>query len=189
MRAGRWALGAIAGWGWANADDLDERIELENLAFASDVPPLQNYSVIHGAMRYGLNERVALDLRGGYLWRSLDGGRIERRVTAIPIVAGVTAQLWDFGSAARLGPYAGGGVLYDAAVTGEDPLGGVDYSGTGWLAEVGIEAEYALFGPSGTVRARAGGQLARVADLLGEGADLELDGFILQVGFYYYLAP
>jgi hypothetical protein len=189
LRAGRWGIGALYGAGWPSAGDLNDRIELENLALASDIPPLESFSTITGAMRYGIKERFAFDLRGGYLWRTLDGGRVERKVTAIPIVVGVTAHPWGVGRDLRIGPYGGAGLLYDAAVTGEDPLGGVDHSGTGWLAEAGIEVEYALFGPSGTVRVRAGGEIARVPDLLGEGMDLELDGFLVQVGVLYYLAP
>lgn len=183
-RQGLWSLGASLGIATAAAGDLNRRLELENLAFASGLEDFDTYREAGGDLRYGLAERLSLEARFGYWWRAQESGRITRRVSALPVVAGVIYHAWS-SSRARAGPFAAAGLLLGAKLSGEDPLGGVDRSGTGTIFEGGIEAEYFL-AETWSVRLRGVARRAVARDVLGPGQDFDLSGAAVQAGLQVY---
>lgn len=171
--------------GSAAAGDLDRNIRLDNLALASAIEPFGGYSEVSGELRRVLSPRVAAAIRLGYLWREHASGRMSRRVSALPLILEVTYRAVG-GGRWRLGPSAGAGLLLNASLSGDDPLGGVSRSATGKILEGGLEAEYFLT-RSFSLRARGLGRWAVARDVLPDGGDLDLSGVLGEGAFRIYL--
>lgn len=171
--------------GSASAGDLNRGIRLDNLALASAIEPFGGYSEVAGELRCAASGRLAVAARFGYLWREHQSGRMSRRVSALPATLGLTYQVLDRGRW-RLGPSVGAGLLLDASLGGDDPLGGVSRSGTGKILEGGFEAEYFLT-RSFSLRARGLARWAVARDVLPDGGDLDLSGVLGEGALRIYL--
>ena len=81
-----------------------------------------------------------------------------------------------------------GGILYNAKMTGEDPNGGMEFSGTGVLVEPGIAAELAI-SPAWALQGRTVARYARAGNVFLDGGDIDLSGLAGTLGLRVTFAP
>jgi hypothetical protein len=182
-----WSLGVWGGFATASASDINRRVDLDNLAFASAIPHIDSFHEAGGDLRYDLDQRLSIEGRFSYWWKNQSNGRFDRKVSAIPAALGITwrpivSERW------RLGGTGAAGLVFGAGLSGSDPLGGIDFSGTGPLVEGGIDAEFA-FSRSGSLEGRGLARWAVAKDVLPEGGDVNLSGVSVRVGLRLYFQP
>jgi hypothetical protein len=175
------------GAGLPSAGDVNRQVDLANLAFASDIPGFQTQHETMGDVRREISPTLAVELRAGYWWKRRGTGLYTRRISAIPIELGAVYSPLS-SRRARAGVTAAGGILYQAKMTGEDPDGGVDFSGTGVLAEAGIAAELAI-SPAWALQGRTVARYARAGNVFPDGGDIDLSGIAGTVGLRVTFAP
>ena len=179
-RVGPWSFGAWYGIGVPAAGDINHQIDLTNLALSSAIGPFESNHEVHADLRHELNDRWALEWRGGYWWKRRGEGLYTRRLSAIPLELG--AVLTTFNSPrARAGFTGAAGLLVSATLAGEDPLGGVHYSGTGGIGELGLTGEYQL-SPAWSVQGRFVGRYAMAKHVLPDDGDLDFSGISGNIG-------
>jgi len=181
---GQWSFGASGGFATASAHDVNQRLDFDNLSFASAIPHIDSFHEAGGDLRYDVDRRLAFEGRVGYWWKNQSNGRFDRKVSAIPAALGVvwrpfTSDRW------RIGGTAAGGVVIGAKLSGQDPLGGIDFSGTGGLAEGGVTVELAL-SQSVSLEARGVGRWAVAKNVLPDGGDVNLSGVSGRAGLRFY---
>ena len=140
-----------------------------------------------GDVRREVSPVLALELRAGYLWKRRGEGFYIRRLKAIPIQAGIV-YLPLASRRARAGVTAAAGFLFDASMTGSDPVGGVNGSGTGVIGELGITGELAL-SHAWALEGRTVGRYAIARNVLPGGGDIDLSGIAGSVGLRVSFAP
>jgi hypothetical protein len=183
-RTGRFAISGAISWGLISPDDINRQIQFDNLSSATAVDDITSYTEAVGELRYGVSNRLTLETQLGYLWQDKTDGRVTRKVIAFPLTLNLAFFLIDAKSRS-LSVLAGGGILLNAKYTGEDPLGGFSYTGTGYSAQAALEFEQFL-SDLWAARLRAQGQLAGVSDILPDGGSLDLSGGAIQLGLRAY---
>ncbi len=184
-RADRWAISPGFAWGLVSPEDLNRRIELDNLLLATAVPTFDDYRRVSVGLRRGVSETVSLELLFGYLWDSLRDGQVTREIDAFPLALHLVVyppwQTW-----LSWNGFAGGGLLVEASAKGTDPIGGFSGGGSGPILDGGLELEYFL-SQNWSVRARGTVQWAEAQDVPEAGQTLDLSGGDLQIGIRAYL--
>jgi hypothetical protein len=171
-------------WGLMSPDDVNRRLQLDNLSFAVALEDMDKFTEVSGEFRYGISNPLSGELQIGYLWRDSVDGRVTRQVSGFP----VTLSLVYFPISAKtrsVAVIAGGGLILEAKLSGEDPLGQSSFKGNGFVGKLGLEFEQFL-SELWAVRLRGQGQLARTTDVLPDGGSIDLSGGSLQLGLRAY---
>ena len=179
-RVGPWSFGSWYGVGVPDAADINEQVDLANLAFSSNITSFETDHEASGDLRRDLSEKWAAEARAGYWWKRRGEGLYTRRISAIPLEAGLIYTTFS-SRRARAGFTAAGGALLSATLAGEDPLGGVDHSGTGVIGELGVTGEFSI-SPAWSVQGRFVGRYAVAKDVLPDHGDLDFSGISGQLG-------
>ena len=184
-RVGVWALAPGVALGFFSPDDLNRRIELDNLLLATAVEPLRNYKRVSLGARRGLSEAVSLELEFGYYWETVRDGVVTREIDAFPLTLAFAYyppwQRWFEWSVS-----GGGGLLVEARAKGEDPLGGFAGSSIGHTVQGALELERSI-SRDWTVRVRGTLHWSEASNVPAAGENLNLSGGDLQLGLRIYL--
>jgi hypothetical protein len=179
-RVGPWSFGSWYGVGFPAANDINNQVDLANLAFSSDITPFESNHEATGDLRRELSKKLAAEMRAGYWWKRRGEGLYTRRISAIPLELGVIYTALS-SRRFRAGFTGAGGVLFDATYAGEDPLGGVNTSGTGTIGELGLTGEIAL-SEAWSMQGRVVGRYAVARHVLPDNGDLDFSGISLGIG-------
>jgi len=179
-RVGPWSFGSWYGVGFPAAEDINNQVDLTNLAFSSAITPFESNHEGTGDLRRELSPKWAAEIRAGYWWKRRGEGLYTRRISAIPLELGVVYTALS-SHRFRAGFTAAGGALFQATYAGEDPLGGVNYSGTGTIGEVGLTGEMQL-SPAWSLQGRVAGRYAVARHVLPDDGDLDFSGISLAAG-------
>lgn len=179
-RVGPWSFGSWYGVGYPAADDINTQVDIANLAFSSDITPFESNHEATGDLRRELSKKFAAEMRAGYWWKRRGEGLYTRRISAIPLELGIVYTALS-SRRFRAGFTGAGGVLLDATFAGEDPLGGVNASGTGTIGELGLTGELAL-SEAWSAQGRVVGRYAVARHVLPDDGDLDFSGISLAIG-------
>lgn len=179
-RVGPWSFGSWYGVGFPAADDVNTQVDLANLAFSSDITHFESMHEGTGDLRREISEKLAGELRAGYWWKRRGEGLYTRRLSAIPVELGLVYTALS-SRRFRAGVTGAGGVLFDATYAGEDPLGGLNQSGTGTIGELGVTGEIAL-SEAWSFQGRVVGRYAVARHVLPDDGDLDFSGISGAIG-------
>jgi hypothetical protein len=177
---GPWSFGSWVGVGAPAAEDINTQVELANLALSSAIPPFESNHEAGADLRRELSDKFAVEGRAGYWWKRRGEGLYTRRISAIPLEAGVVYTTFS-SKRARAGFTAAGGLLLSATLAGEDPLGGVNYSGTGTIGELGVSGELSL-SPQWSLQGRFVGRYAVASHVLPDEGNIDFSGISGNIG-------
>jgi hypothetical protein len=184
-RVGTWALSLAYAWGFPSPDDLNRKIELDNLLLATAVPTIDDDRQVSLELRRGLSNRVSAGFEAGYIWKTVRDGQVTREIDAFPLTLSVayfpplqTWLTWNL--------LAEGGLLVGARAHGDDPLGGFSASGTSALLAGALEFEVYL-SQNWSFRTRGTLQWMDVQDVPSAGETLDLSGGEIQIGIRAYI--
>jgi hypothetical protein len=178
------AISGAISWGLISPDDVNRQIQFDNLSFAVALEDMTTFTEVVGELRYGISNRVSAEAQIGFLWQDVNDGRVSRRLSTFPLTLSLVYFLVA-GESRTLSAIAGGGVLLETRLSGEDPLGQSHFSGTGYVAQAALEFEQ-MFSDLWAIRLRALGQLAKATDVLPDGGMIDLSGGALQLGLRAY---
>ena len=183
-RAGVWAVAPGFAWGYLSPDDLNDRIELDNLLLGTAVEDIRHDKRVSLGVRRGLSESIALELEFGYYWQTVRDGVLTREIDVFPLTAAVAyyppALAWFEWNVSL-----GGGLLVDAGASGEDPLGGFSGGGTGYTLQAAAEVERYL-SQNWSFRVRGTLHWSEASDVPSVGETLDLSGGDIQIGLRIY---
>lgn len=183
-RSGVWAVSPGFAWGFLSPDDLNERIELDNLLLGTAVEGIHHDKRVSLGLRRGLSESVSLELEFGYYWQTVRDGVVTREIDVFPLTAAVAyyppSPAWlDWNLS------LGGGLLVHAGATGMDPLGGFSGSGTGFTLQGAAELER-FMSEKWSFRVRGTLHWSEASDVPTMGETLDLSGGDVQIGLRIY---
>ena len=183
-RAGEWAFAPGFAWGFVSPDDLNERIELDNLLLGTAVEPIRHYKRVSLGVRRGLSEQVSFEMEFGYYWQTVRDGVVVREIDVFPLTAAFVYHLpglrWFDWSAS-----VGGGLLLEARASGSDPLGGFSASKGGYTVQGALELERQL-SKNWSFRVRGTLHWSEASDIPSVGETLDLSGGDVQIGLRIY---
>jgi hypothetical protein len=179
-RVGPWSFGSWYGVGFPAADDINNQVDLTNLALSSAITHFDSQHEGTADLRRELSGKWAAEMRAGYWWKRRGEGLYTRRISAIPLELGIVYTALS-STRFRAGVTGAGGIIVNATYAGEDPLGGVNYSGTGTIGEVGLTGEMAL-SAQWSIQGRATGRYAVARHVLPDDGDLDFSGISLAAG-------
>lgn len=184
-RAGTWAISGAYAWGFLSPDDLNRRIELDDLLFATSVPTFDGENRVSAELRRGLTNALALGLTFGYTWQTERDGQVTREIDSFPLTVAL-AYYPPWQSWLTWNVVASGGFYVEARASGDDPLGGFSASGSGPILAGGLELETFL-SKNWSARIRGTLQWAEVKDVPSPGETLDLSGEEIQLGLRVYI--